>query len=165
MHTHRDVLLLDPNFIIRLLHLNINNFFNFANFIFQQIQGTAMGASFSPTIAKIFMSVPRNFIKTQPTQPIVLKRYIDDILIIWPANMDIHNFMTTPNNYHPSIKFTYTCSSTSVDFLDVTIYKKHTTQATKTYQKIQISINTSTTLQCIPKLSTKGSSLVNVYDM
>ena len=139
MFSHRDLLLLDPNLIMRLLHLNINNnYFKFANFTFQQIQGTAMGASFSPTAANIFMSILlRNFIRTQPIQPILLKRYIDDILMIWPANMDIHNFMTTLNNYHPNIKFTYTCSQTSVDFLDVTIYKKHTALATKTYQKQQ----------------------------
>ena len=37
MHEHRPLLLLNPNFIIRLLHININhNYFNFGPLTFQQ---------------------------------------------------------------------------------------------------------------------------------
>ena len=137
MHSHRELVLFDPNLIIKLLHISINsNYFNFANLTFHQIQGTAMGASFSPTIANIFMSVLlRKFFSTQPNQPILLKRYIDDIFMIWPANLDVHNFMGTLNNHHPTVKFTYNCSLTSVEFLDLTVYKSHTHLATKTYSK------------------------------
>lgn len=46
----------DLNLIIRLLYININyNYFTFADLVFQQIDGTAMGAAFSPTIANIFL--------------------------------------------------------------------------------------------------------------
>ncbi|CAI7996639.1 CAP-Gly domain-containing linker protein 1 [Geodia barretti] len=59
---------------------------SFGNATFQQIQGTAMGADFSPTMANIYMSVIlQKFLLTQPTQPYYLKRYIDDILMIWTA--------------------------------------------------------------------------------
>ena len=58
MQDKRHLLMMDPNLIIRLLHLCVNfNYFQFANIFFQQIQGTAMGAAFSPTVANIFMSV------------------------------------------------------------------------------------------------------------
>lgn len=72
-------LLFDPNLIIQLLQICINyNYFEFSSFIFQQTTGTAMGAAFSLTIANIFMSVTlRRF------QHLLLKRFIDDILIIW----------------------------------------------------------------------------------
>ena len=45
------------------IHININQYyFEFAENIFQQTQGTAMEAAFSPTIANIFMSIFfRNF--------------------------------------------------------------------------------------------------------
>ena len=40
LHNHKDILLFDPNLIIRLLHLNItNNFFTFGKCVFQQIKG------------------------------------------------------------------------------------------------------------------------------
>lgn len=44
----------DPNFIIKLLHIHINNF---VDLTFQQIKGTAMGAAFSTSLSNIFMSV------------------------------------------------------------------------------------------------------------
>ena len=154
MHSHRELVLFDPNLIIKLLHISINsNYFNFANLTFLQIQGTAMGASFSPTIGNIFMSVLlRKFFSTQPNQPILLKRYIDDIFMIWPANLDVHNFMGTLNNHHPTVKFTYNCSLTSVEFLDLTVYKSHT-PSNQDILKIYTSI--STTTRFIPNLYTK----------
>ena len=80
MQANRQLMLFDPNLIIQLLHTNItNNFFTFASYVFQQTEGTAMGAAFSPTIANIFMSVfICKFLQTQKTKPLVLKRYIDD---------------------------------------------------------------------------------------
>ena len=101
MHQHPDLLIFDPNFIIHLLHTNVNyNYFWFANHTFQQVKGTAMGAAFSPTIANIFMSkLINNFLKAQHTQLLLLKRYIDDILI-WKDTMDnLLTFLTTLNAY------------------------------------------------------------------
>ena len=126
LHTHSHLLIFDPNLIIRLLHVSINNnFFTFGNVTFQQIKGTAMGAPFSPTMANIYMSVIlKNFLLTQPIQPYYLRRYIDDILVIWiekPAQLDL--FLQNLNKFHPSLSFTHQQSKLSVDFLDVTIYK------------------------------------------
>ena len=78
LYTHRFLLTFNPNLIIRLLHLNINyNYFTFDKLVFQQIEGTAMGALFSPTVANIFMSIVlKKFLATQPIKPLILKRYI-----------------------------------------------------------------------------------------
>ncbi len=105
-----------------------------------------MGAAFSPTTANIiFMSVVlSSFLKSLPStlQPFHLSRYIDDIFILWPANQDLIGFVTRLNSYHPDLQFTYQHSNTSIDFLDLTIYKdedfslSHTLQ-TKTFQKPQ----------------------------
>lgn len=143
MHKHPDLLIFDPNLITHLLHTNINyNYFTFTDYTFQQINGTAMGAPFSPTIANIFMSkLINNFLKTQHIQPLLLKRYIDDIFLIWTDTVDnLLTFLTALNAFHPNINFTHQYSLLTVDFLDLTIYKgRHFTLTnlldTKTYQK------------------------------
>ena len=82
-----------------------------------------MGTCFSPTIANIFMSVvSRKFLKTQPVQPLLLRRYIDDVLIIWPHKENLNQFLTELNNHHPNLKFTHCVSESTVNFLDLTIY-------------------------------------------
>ena len=144
MLEQRHLILIDPNFVIRLLHININyNYFTFAGLSFQQIQGTAMGAAFSPTAANIFMSVTlHNFLKTQKNQPILLTRYIDDIFIIWPEEHTLNDFLSALNSHHPNLRFTCTVSKSSVNFLDLTVYKGpdfHQTHRLdlKTFQKPQ----------------------------
>ena len=89
--------------------------------IFQQIQGTAMGAAFSPTVANIFMSVVlKNFLNNQHYQPLVLARYIDDIFIIWKDINTLDQFLKDLNEFHPKLKLTHTISLHFADFL---IYK------------------------------------------
>lgn len=139
----RHLLLFDPNMVVRLLHTNINhNYFEFASLIFQQIKGTAMGAAYSPTIANIYMSVTiRRFLRTQRTQPLLLKRYIDDIIMIWTDTENkLRDFLTDLNQFNPALQYTFQVSSSSVDFLDLTIYKgpsfpTNNILDTKTYQK------------------------------
>ena len=143
MYKRKDLLLCDPNLIIHLLHTSVNyNYFKFCTLTFQQIKGTAMGASFSPTIANIFLSVTLdNFLQTQTLKPLLFKRYIDDILLIWPHSpAELDSFLSDLNSYHSSLHFTSKHSSTEIDFLDITVYKHDSffytnTLDTKTYQK------------------------------
>ena len=126
MQENRQLMLFDPNLIIKLLHSNVtNNYFSFATYTFQQTTGTAMGAAFSPTIANIFMSIfIHKFLNTQKHQPQLIKRYIDDIFLIWThGHEELKHFLTDLNQFHPSIRFTYHISDKSVDFLDLTIFK------------------------------------------
>lgn len=79
MRNNRHLLLFDPNLIIRLLHTNIYNYFEFASLIFQQVNG----CSLFPTIANIYMSVTlRRFLRTRRAKPLLMVRYIDDIFMI-----------------------------------------------------------------------------------
>ena len=60
-----------------------NNYFEFNGVTKQQISGTAIGATFAPPYACIFMDqVELAFLKTQIHQPLVWFRYIDDIFFI-----------------------------------------------------------------------------------
>lgn len=142
MCNHQDLLIFDPNLITYLLNINMNhNYFEFADFTFHQTTGTAMGAAFSPTIANIFMSVFfRRVLNTVYEHPLLLTRYIDDIFLIWPKQLDFTKFTQTLKNFHPNITFTITSSENSIDFLDLTIYKGDSFKKTKildskTFQK------------------------------
>ncbi len=139
---HLDLLTFDPNLIMQLLNINMhNNYFEFGNFHFHQSTGIAMGAAFSPTIANIFMSaLLREFLKTTKEHPILITRYIDDIFLIWPKMYNLNNFISAINRFHPNIKFTTESSDTSINFLDLTIFKgtqftNHEILDIKTFQK------------------------------
>ena len=143
IHTRSYLCIYDPNLITRLLHININhNYFAFGEHFFQQIKGTAMGAAFSPTIANIFLSsIIHSFLQTQPIKPLLLARYIDDIFIVWTnSTKSLISFLQDLNSFHPNLRFTHEYSETSIDFLDLTIFKGPTFHCTnlldtKTYQK------------------------------
>ena len=103
------------------------NVFSFNDKVFKQIQGTAMGTKMAPSYANIFMhEIEQGFLQTQTIKPLVWKRYIDDIFVIWTANQtQLDDFLLKLNQYHHTIKFTSETSQTSVNFLDMTIYKGH----------------------------------------
>lgn len=104
-----------------------HNYFQFADRMYHQIQGTAMGSKMAPSYANIFMAeLEEKLIANYPKKPILWKRYIDDILCIWSGPpSELNQFIEYLNKSHPTIKFTYESSTTSVDFLDLTIYKGH----------------------------------------
>ena len=94
----------------------------FADCMYHQVQGTAMGTKMAPSYANLFMA--EELLKKSPTDPILWKRYIDDILCIWPGSkQSLDTFIEYLNGAHPTIKFTCESSPYSVDFLDITIYK------------------------------------------
>ena len=50
----------------------------------QQISGTAIGTKFAPVYACIFMDdIEHEILETQPVQPLIWFRHIDDVLFIW----------------------------------------------------------------------------------
>ena len=101
------------------------NYFQFTDRIYHQVQGTAMGTKMAPSYANIFMAeLEEKLLNNYPTKPLLWKRYIDDILCIWPGPpTELDSFLQYLNKSHPTIKFTYESSTNSVNFLDLTIYK------------------------------------------
>ena len=130
-----------------------------------------MGAAFSPTVVNIYMSILlKNFLHTTNQKPLLLKRYIDDIFLIWPPeNQDFTTFVQFLNSYHPNIKFTATSSSTSINFLDLTMYKGQLLTINdlldiKTFQRKTTSSNTSTSAQTTQNLLSNPLSLASAPD-
>ena len=111
-----------------LLHIVLTkNYFQFADSMYHQVQGTAMGTKMAPSYANLFMAELEEY----STGPILWKRYIDDILCIWPGSQQsLDTFIEYLNKSRPTIKFTYESSPHSVDYLDITIYKGDRYRAT-----------------------------------
>lgn len=101
------------------------NAFEFNSKMYSQIKGTAMGTKMAPAYANLFLdSLERNFLQQQDPAPVLWKRYIDDILVIWNATKEeLEKFLLDLNNLHPTIKFTSDISSEQITFLDLEIYK------------------------------------------
>ena len=61
-----------------------NDYFEFSENVSQQISGTAIGTTFAPPYACIYMEeVETGFLQTQRLKPLVWLRFIDDIFFIW----------------------------------------------------------------------------------
>ena len=114
--------------VIDILSLILSkNIFTFSNEHFLQIHGTAMGSpAMAPTYANIFMAILERKLLNEAPQgliPIEWIRFIDDMFAIWTHGIEkLQKFITYINNFHPTIKFDYTYSYKSVNFLDTTIY-------------------------------------------
>ena len=93
------------------------NYFQFADGIYHQCRGTAMGSTMAPSYANIFMAELEENLLMSYQKPILWKRYIDDILCIWPGPMpELKDFIEFLNQSHSTIKFTYESSTYSVNF-------------------------------------------------
>ena len=61
-----------------------NNYFEFNGKVKQDLSGTAIGTSFAPPCACIFMDqVKTEFLESQVYKPFVWFRYLDDVFFIW----------------------------------------------------------------------------------
>ena len=134
--------------IRKLLELILNrNCFQFGNKFYLQKIGCAMGSTASPEICDITLHDLENKILQQADHILTWWRYRDDILVLYSGELeDFKNLINTMNQLHPTLKFTYEASKTSIDYLDLTIFKgkrfretgildtKVYTKPTETYQ-------------------------------
>ena len=115
--------------LLELLKISLeNNDFEFDGECFLQIWGTAMGKKFAPHYANIFMAKwEQEALAKCPKKPLVYFRFLDDIFIIWThSRSDFDEFFKILNEHQSSIKLKSEINDTSVDFLDVTLFKgKH----------------------------------------
>ena len=112
--------------ILELLRLNLEcNDFEFDGQFFLQISGTAMGKTFSPSYADIFMAQwEREALADWPDPPLLYLRYRDDIFMIWQYSRErLQEFISFLNSRDPSIQLTHEVSSESQDYLDITVFK------------------------------------------
>ena len=113
------------------------NCFRFDNEFYLQINGTAMGTRVAPTYAIIFMNnFESTYVYSYHQKPRIWYRFIDDIWGIFKGSeTELLSFLNHLNAVHPTIKFTWDYSKTSVTFLDVTTYVKTGKVLTTLYVK------------------------------
>ena len=100
-----------------------NNYIEFDSMIKQQVSGTAIGTTFSPPYACIFMDrVDAEFLEKQYLKLWVWLRYVDDTFFIWTHGEDkLYKFPENLNSFHVKLKFTSKYSRQEINFLDVTV--------------------------------------------
>ena len=101
------------------------NVFRFYNNCYKQIRGTAMGTRMAPAYAGIFMSkLEEEFLSKQPLKPLLYKRYIDDVIILWThGEKELNDFLQSLNQVHPTINFTWEKDHNKITYLDVDLEK------------------------------------------
>ena len=69
----------DVNVVNELLSIVLTkNYFQFADQMYHQVQGTAMGTKMAPAYANIFMAeLEESLLQNYHTQPVIWKRYIE----------------------------------------------------------------------------------------
>ena len=91
---NRDLLPLPKNIMQTLFDIVLKC--NVFSFQYQQIQGTAMGTKMAPSCANLFMdSLDSCFLKSEPLQPALWKRYIDDILCVQTVKWLLQSLFAT----------------------------------------------------------------------
>lgn len=122
--------------ILTRLVLELNSF-EFNQDYFRQVSGTAMGTKMAPNYANIFMGkLESEFLTRCSFKPLLYRRYIDDIFLVWTHGEDeLLEFIDSYNTVHPSIHFTHTYSQATINFLDVTITIEEGKLFTTLYRK------------------------------
>ena len=114
-------------FLMTLLTLVLTcNILVFDNSYYLQRIGTAMGTRVAPTFACLFMGVIEHMMLSswKGTKPILYRRYIDDIFLIWQGSEEeLKKFIEHLNKFHPFLKFkpSYNFGTKTVEFLDTVI--------------------------------------------
>lgn len=120
--------------ILELLKITLkNNDFEFNKKLFLQIQGTAMGYPYAPTLANIYLLDFDEKIKNGfKIKPKLYLRFLDDLYLIWPGSLEeLKEFETYINTLIPDIKVTLNHNKHEIPFLDTTTFK-HTDINTQT---------------------------------
>ena len=114
-----------------------NNYFEFFDETYLQISGTAMGTRCAPNYAILFMAnLEEEMLSTSPMEPIMWKRYIDDIFLIWNRKEEeLTEFLIYLNSYHSTIKFTEEHSAGGIPFLDTFVFIENNQLKTRLYRK------------------------------
>ena len=84
-----------------------------------------MGTRMAPSYANLFMDrFERAFLAQEPLQPLVWKRYIDDIICIWTGTRnELESFLARINTAHRTLRFMWSISNKRIEFLNLNIFK------------------------------------------
>ena len=103
----------------------IESSFIFDFLLYKQIDGVAMGSPLGPTLANAFLChYEKEWLDNCPShfKPIVYRRYVDDIFVLFSSKEHLQPFVDYMNKQHRCIKFTSeTEQNDTFSFLDIKI--------------------------------------------
>ena len=109
--------------------------FSFNNVMLRQIDGVAMGSSFGPALANIFVGYYKNKLFASNLNTFLYQKYVDDIFSIFTTKHNVQ-FFAVLNSLHSSLRFTVEKEKEGVlPFLDVKIEKSSNEFLTSAYRK------------------------------
>lgn len=115
------------NYITQLMEIILtHNDFQYNRNWYLQLLGTAMGISWAPCYANMFLNGWETKAHNAYTgkKPILYFRYIDDIIFCFEGTQqELEQYQTYMANYNPNVRLTFEISQESVNFLDITFYK------------------------------------------
>ena len=114
--------------ILRLLEITLRkNDFTFDGEFFLQICGTAMGKSYAPGLADLYLEEFDEKAKHgYKINPLLYFRFLDDIHFVWTGTTEeLKDFEIYLNSIIDGIHITFTFSHEKVNFLDTTIYRTY----------------------------------------
>lgn len=113
-----------------------NNFFRYGNSVFRQRDGIAMGTNCAVICANLYLD---DFDQHFAPKCVFYRRYIDDIFFILDTNLYFpSNIQLQMNSFISKIVLDFVFSPSSVNFLDLVIFKNsHRKIQFKTFQKPQ----------------------------
>jgi hypothetical protein len=132
MATTRDALQRHPvpgrpdDHLLRLLELTLrNNDFQFDDRFYLQTCGTAMGKTYAPGLANIYLEeFDDRAMNGFSLKPLLFYRYLDDIFFVWTGSRaQLKEYEKYLSSLIDGIKITLDCSRVSIPFLDTTVYK------------------------------------------
>ncbi|XP_029475942.1 corrinoid adenosyltransferase isoform X1 [Rhinatrema bivittatum] len=128
------------SFLIQLASLALTcNYFQFQTQFFQQIKGTAMGATMAPSLACLYVAAfEEHHIYKSEWWPLIFKwwRYIDDVLLIWiGTDAQFFGFLDWLNQCNPNLQFNHYIHHSQVDFLDITVMYQNQKFTTSLFRK------------------------------
>lgn len=110
-----------------------NNYFQFKNLFYQQLDGCAMGSPISSTVAQLVLEYLEEKVLNDIKTPVIFfKRYVDDCLIAIPEDK-IDEVLDAFNKFHPKIQFTSEIETNNkINFLDMTLIRQKNNENLKT---------------------------------
>ena len=140
----------------KLLYLSTKgSIFMFDGAYYRQIDGVAMGSPLGPAIANTFLChYEGEWINSCDAlyAPMLYKRYVDDIFLLFNSYTDVLPFSEFMNSRHPNINFTHEVEKDGVlAFLDINIFREGGKFVTSIHRKATFSGVYSNFCSFIPK--------------
>jgi hypothetical protein len=115
------------------------NYFSFQNKIYVQNEGLAMGAPTSSILSEVYLQ----HIEHTKSAELLLRhkvegyfRYVDDILIMYKEDRtNTRDILNDFNTITPNMKFTLEEEENKINYLDITITRKHDSLSFEIYRK------------------------------